>query len=292
VEAAIMTLVDRTNHNRLAELAQQRASAIADRYIPAADRQVEPSDNAPRGGTNEPGDVPGAIAAATEQAVLLKVFIADSPVIQTAQEAQAAATWIESTRKTLAAMEDERKPLVEPHVAEQKRINGAYRVVREPLEELLNIVRARWNKWDTAERMKREAAAERARLEFQEANERAQAAVLAAEDAIAGAEVGECADVGSAVVEAQEAVRDANKLGRVAGRAERETAVRVASTLGGRAQTSHAFKVFTVIDIHAAINAMGPTPKILEAVISSARDFYAAHEEPPAGVTVTKERSI
>jgi hypothetical protein len=285
VEAAIMTLVDRTNHNRLAELAQQRASAIADRYIPAADRQVEPSDNAP------PAVAP-AIAAATEQAALLKSFIADSPVIQTAQEAQAAATWIESTRKTLAAMEDERKPLVEPHVAEQKRINGAYRVVREPLEELLNIVRARWNKWDTAERMRREAAAAAARREAEEAAERAQAAVLAAEDAIAGAEVGECADVGSAVVEAQEAVRDANKLGRVAGRAERETAVRVASTLGGRAQTSRAFKVFTVIDIHAAINAMGPTPKILEAVISSARDFYAAHEEPPAGVTVTKERSI
>jgi hypothetical protein len=284
-----MTFVtDRTDHQRLAEqtAARLRASAIADRYIPAADRQVEPGDNAP------PQDEAPAIAAATEQAALLKTFIADSPVIQTAQEAQAAATWIESTRKTLAAMEDERKPIVEPHVAEQKRINGAYRIVREPLETMLDLLRARWNKWDAAERMKREAAAAAARREAEEAAERAKQAVLAAEDAIAGAEVGELADVGTAVVDAKAAVREANQLGRAAGRAERETAVRVASTLGGRAQTSRAFKVFAVIDIHAAINAMGPTPKILEAVISSARDFYAAHDEPPAGISLTKERSI
>jgi len=291
------------------------ASKIADKYIPAAGRTVAPNDNTPP----ERIDVPStllvngvtvmapatietyaadamrskpAIDNAVEAQPLLKAFIADNPVIQTGEEAQKAAAWIESIRKTLAAMEDERKPKVDPLNAALKSINEAYRTVREPLESMLGILRKRWNSWDAAERARREAAAEQARQEAEEAARKAQALIDQANEAIAAADVGACEDVGTAVVDAQAAMKVANKLDRVAGRAERATAVRVASQLGGRALASRSRRVIVIDDPCAAIKAIGLTEKIITAIRQSAEAFEEVHGELPAGTHATTERSI
>jgi hypothetical protein len=296
-----MTMLDHTDH---AALARQHAARIADRYIPAADRPVTPSDNLPDEQDALTGDVAiaayaGSAMAATPaidgakaQGTLLKAFIADNPVIQTAEEAQKAAAFIESTRKTLAAMEDERKPKVNPLNAALKSINEPYRIIREPLESLLKVLCTRWNKWDADERRRREAEAETARLAAEEATRAAQALIDHANDAIAAAEVGACEDVGTAVVDAEAAMREANKLERVAGRAERNTNVRVASTLGGKALASRSRRVIVIDDPCAAIKAIGLTEKIVTALRQSAEAFEEAYGELPAGTRATYERSI
>lgn len=305
--------LDRTDHNRLAAQtdARLRASIIADRYIPAVDRQVAPTDNNPPAELDEAAiivadadaDVIGryadvamaknpAIEGALAQVPLLKAFIADNPVIQTAEEAQKAAQWIEGTRKTLAAMEDERKPKVEPLNSALASINEAYRTVRQPLEAMLDVVRKRWNVWDKAERARREAEAERIRLAAEEAARQAQALIDQANQAIENAEEGECADVGSAIEEAQAAMATANKLDRQAGRAERATSVRVASSLGGKAIASRRRRVIAIDDPCAAIKAIGLTEKIIIAIRQSAEAFEEAYGELPAGTHETWERSI
>ncbi|MGH7226013.1 MAG: hypothetical protein ACRELF_22575, partial [Gemmataceae bacterium] len=233
-----------------------------------------------------------AITAASEQSALLKSFIADNPVIQTAEEAQKAGAWIESTRKTLASLEDERKPKVGPLNDAIKSINDSYRAIREPLEKLLTVIRGRFNKWDADERARREAEAERVRLEAEEAARKAQELIDEANEAIADAEAGICTDAGTAVVDAQDAMRAANKLDRAAGRAERATNVRVASTLGGKALASRSKRIIVIDDPVAAVKAIGCTEKIAEAIKQSAKTFEEIHGELPAGVHATIERSI
>ena len=233
-----------------------------------------------------------AVQSAIGQAQLLKAFIADNPVILTAAEAQQAAAWIESTRKTLAAMEDERKPKVGPLNAALKSINERYRLIREPLDAMLAVVCKRWNSWDAEERKRREAIAAEARRAAEEAATRAQALIDQADDAVAAADVGACEDVGSAVVDAQQAVRNADKLDRAAARAVKATSVRVASTLGGKAMASRRKRVIVIDDACAAVKAIGLTEKITLAIRQSAEAFEEVHGELPAGTRETFIRSI
>jgi hypothetical protein len=312
-----MNFLDRTDHSRLADQANARirAAAIADKYIPAVDRQVAPADNNP---PQPLGDVietelqavialsdadavkayaeaamakTPAIAAANDQMPLLKAFLADNPVIGTAEEAQKAAAWIEGTRKTLGAMEDERKPRVEPLNAALGIINEAYRTVRQPLETMLNLLRKRWNTWDAAERERRETEARRVREAAEDAARQAQALIDQAKEALEAAEQGSCEDV-SVVVDAEAAMATANKLDRLAGRAERATNVRVASTLGGKALGSRRQRVIVIDDPVAAIKAIGPTDKIILAIQQCAKTFEEIHGELPVGTHEEFARSI
>ncbi len=305
-------MLDRTNHERSAEqtTARIRAAAIVARYIPASDREVAPTDNQP---IDDAGELTitaqsddaavkfyadavmannPAIEAALLQSPLLKAFIADNPVIHTAAEAQKAAAWIEGTRKTLAAMEDERKPKPGPLNDALGIINGAYRPVRESLESMLNVVRKRWNAWDATERSRREAEAERVRQEAEEAARKAQELIDQANDAIAAAETGVCEDVGTAIEDAQAAMHDANALDRAAARADKATHVRVASQLGGKAIASRKRRVIVIDDPCAAIKAIGLTEKIAIAIRQSAEAFEEAYGELPAGTRATWERSV
>ena len=45
-------------------------------------------------------------------------------------------------------------------------------------------------------------------------------------------------------------------------------------------------------DVAKAIKVMGLTPKITEAILSSARDYRKEFEELPAGINATFERSL
>jgi len=299
-------MLDRTDHNLLA--AKRAAAEIADKYIPATDRQVERTDNAPPEPIANEAAVTAyatarmvknpALESAKEALPLLKAYIADNPVFQNAEDLQKAGAWIEAARKTLGAMDDERKPKVAPLNAAAKIINDPYREVREEIEGtkqspgLLSILVARWNAGEAAERRRREAVAEAARLEAEEAARVAQELIDRANDAIAGAEVGECADVGTAVIDAKMAMHDANVLDRTANRAEKATHVRVASTLGGKALAPRRRPIIVIDDAFAAIEAMGVTEAIATAIQQSAKAFREAHGELPAGTHADFDRSI
>lgn len=286
------------------DAARIRAAAIADKYIPATDREVAPTDNAPpaelvltdvdavKAYADAVMATKPSIDAAMAHGPLLKAFIADNPVVQNAEEAQKTYAWIESTRRTLAAMEDERKPRIAPLNAASETVNGPYRPMRKRLEELLEILIDRWNVWDKAERRRREAEAARLRLEAEAAERTAAEAIRVAEEAIANAELGECADVGGAVEHANIVASDAGKIVRVAARAERATHVRVASSLGGKAGSSRKKTVVVIDDWVAAIKAIGLTEKIETAIRQSAEAFEDAHGELPAGTHAETTRSI
>ncbi len=298
-------MLDRTNHNRLSEEATRR---IADKYIPATDRQVERDDNNPPEPVADEATVKAyaaalmvttpAIASAEQALPFLSAFIADNPVFQNAEDLQRGGVWIESARKTLAALEDERKPKVEPLNAALAIINEPYRRVRQEIEGtkqakgLLEILVDRWNAGEKAERKRREAIAEAARLEAENAARIAQALIDQANDAIAAADVGACEDVGSAVIEAKAAIRDANILDRTANRAEKETHVRVASQLGGRALAPRSEWVLTIDDPGQLITAMGLSERTADSLRTDARAFFKATGEWPEGLTATKDRSI
>jgi hypothetical protein len=281
-----MTLVDRTDHNKLAELARQRASTIADRYIPAADRQVEPSDN------ELPQDDGRQLASAREAMTELNGFLTENPVIQTHDQARAAGGTVERTRIALSSLAEEMKDKTTPIRAKLDEIYAAYRVVREPLEKVLVECKRRLTAYTTAEEAKRKAAAAAARREAEEAAERAQRAIAEAEDAIAAADVGECNNAGEAIADAYAAMRQAGVAERTAARTERQTTERLGSVMGGRSISMRWVEVLAVIDACAAVKAMGLTPSIAEAILTSARAFKKAHGELPPGITFTKERKI
>jgi hypothetical protein len=296
---------DRTDHNRLSAEATRQ---LADKYIPAAGRQVTTVDNQPPEPIGNEAAVKSyatalmvstpAITSAEQSLPLLSAFIADNPVFQNAEDLQKGGVWIESARKTLAALEDERKPKVEPLNAALAIINEPYRRVRQEIEGtkqakgLLEILVDRWNAGEKAERKRREAIAEAARLEAEEAARVAQALIDQANDAIAAADVGACEDVGNAVIDAKAAIRDANLLDRTANRAEKETHVRVASQLGGRALAPRRTSIIVIDDLAAAIEAIGPVENILIAVRQSAKAFKEANGKLPKGCREDYTRSI
>jgi len=299
-------MLDRTNH---AKLAADAALRLADKYIPATDRQVERTDNNPPEPVADATAInayavavmakTSAIASAKDALPLLKAYIADNPVIQGAEQLQEAGVWIESARRTVAALEDERLAKVAPLNAATDAINEPYRVVRQEIEGtkkipgLLGILVDRWNAGEKAERKRREAIAEAARLEAEEAARIAQALIDQANEGIARADVGECdVDVGGMVIDAKAAMRDANVLDRTANRAERETKVRVASQFGGRALAPHSETILTIDDPCKLITAMGLSERTADSLRTDARAFFKATGEWPEGLTATKDRSI
>jgi hypothetical protein len=298
-------MLDKTDH---AKLARDAAARLADKYIPAAGREVERTDNNPPDPVSNETAVKAyaaalmvstpAIASAEQALPLLSSFIADNPVFQNAEDLQKGGVWIESARKTLAALEDERKPKVEPLNAALAIINEPYRRVRQEIEGtkqakgLLEILVDRWNAGEKAERKRREAIAEATRLEAEKAARVAQALIDQTNDAIAAADVGACEDVGSAVIDARAAIRNANILDRTANRAEKETHVRVASQLGGRALAPRSEWVLTIDDPGQLIAAMGLSERTADSLRTDARAFFKATGEWPDGLTATKDRSI
>ena len=91
------------------------------------------------GGNNPPGPIDHAREAMAE----LSKFTENCPVIQDFDDAKQAAAWIERTRIALQSMEDERKPIVDPLNAKLEAINKPYRLIRQPLEKLYEVVKAR-----------------------------------------------------------------------------------------------------------------------------------------------------
>jgi hypothetical protein len=302
-------MLDRTNH---AKLAAEAALRLADKYIPREDqnpREVIGNNNPPEPVADEAAVksyatmlmvTTPAITSALDALPLLRAFIAENPVFQNAEELQKGGTWIESARRTLAALEDERKPKVQPLNVAAEIINKPYRDIRQEIEGtketkgLLEILVDRWNVGEAAEHQRREDAAAEATRIAEAAAAAAQALIDQANDGIARAEVGECdVDVGGMVIDAKASIHDANVLNRTAQRAIKNTRVRVASKLGGRALGPRERRVIVIDDPCAAIKAMGGlSEEATKALQSMAAAFEDAYGTLPAGTREDFVRSI
>lgn len=267
--------------------ARIQAKITADKYIaPAGDgRALTHTDNRP------PGPIEGAKEAMTE----LSAWIREHPVIQSPAEAKDGGAYVERTRIALAEMEEERKVKVDPLNKQLTAINTAYRVVREPLEKLLKELRRRLTDYAAAIEAARIAEAERLRREAEAKERLAREAEAKEQDAIACADVGECADVGGAIEEANASFAQFQKADRAAAIAERNVPVRIGSVMGNKALSMRTTRKLVVLDVVAAakaVIAIGLTDKIRLAILQSAKDFEDAHGELPEGVIETFERSM
>jgi hypothetical protein len=240
-------------------------------------------------GHNKP---PGPIESAKEAMAELSVFIENTPVIQTFDEAKLAAAFIERTRVALQTMEDERKPQVDPLNAKLEAINKPYRLVRQPLEKLYDLIRGRLTKYNNAVEAARLKEAQRLRDEAEAAERAAREAEAAEQEAIVNAEAGECTDVGAAIVNADGAFKDFQKADRAAATAERNVPLRIGSIMGNKALSMRTTEVFIVEDACAAITAMGLSDNIKGEIVKDAKRYREATGELPDGVRSEYQRSL
>jgi len=260
-------MLDKTDHNRLAEQTNGRLAI----------------------GANGP---PSPIDSAKEAMTELSAFTENNPVIQDFDDAKQYAAWIERTRVALQAMEDERKPIVDPLNAELERINKPYRLVRQPLEKLYELAKARLTKYNNAVEQARLREAQRLREEAERQEREVREAEAREQEAILNAEQGECADVGGAIADADQAFKGFQKADRAAATAERNVPVRIASVMGNKAMSMRTTEVFIVEDACAAIAIMGCSPDLQKQIIKDAKRFREATGELPDGVKSEYQRSL
>lgn len=258
------------------------ATRLPANILPASDRAVSRRDNNP----------PSVVDHAREAFAELSAYLKDNPVIQQREQALLGSGYIERTRVALTAMEAERVEKVKPLNETLSVINAAYRGVRDPLETALKTLRGRLSNYANAVEAARIAEAEKLRLEAVERERIAREAEEAERAAIEDADAGECTDVGGAIKQADTAFADYSRANRQATIAERNVPVRFSSALGNRSLSMRTVEVLVIEDIARAIQVMGITDKIKDAVLSSARDFRKEFEELPAGIKATTERSI
>lgn len=244
---------------------------------------------APAPGHNHP---PGPIEDAKIAITDLSRFLAACPVIESEDQARQGKLHVDRTRATLGAMETARDASVRPLNEQVRDINAEFKAASVPLTKVLDEVRARLTAFAKAEETKREAAAEAARASAFEAERIAREAEDREREVKENATFGEIADVGQAIVDADRAFSEFEARTREASRAERETNVRIGGGFSGRALSMRKKETLVLESYGLAMKAIGPNPKIEEAILSAARDYRTEHGSLPNGVKSVTERKI
>jgi len=251
-------------------------------------------------GHNKP---PAPLDSAKDAMTELSGWLEDHPVIQSPQEAKDGGAYVERTRIALADARAERDAQTSPLNAALKKIRETYEIVREKtqkntggtLETAYCELKRRLTNYASAIEAARIAEAERLRQEADAAAAKAREAEQAEQNAIAAADVGECTDVGAAIVEADGAFAQFKKAEKVAVIATRSVPVRIPSIMGGKSLTMHSHRKLVVDNAQnacKAIMAIGLTERIAAAIATDAKLYEEAYGELPAGVTETWERSL
>ncbi len=243
--------------------------------------------NIPAAGHNRP---PTHVDTAADTANQLGAFLTTNPKIDHTT-APAAAKLIDTTRRVLADLDDERRAKVDPLNAQVRDINDEYRPIRESVETLLTTVRSRLTKFTNDEERRRAAEAAEQRRIAEEAAAKARAAEEAERQAEIDSEFGSTVDIAHVTVEADQAFSDFKRADRQAARAERDVPVRLGTGMG-RAVSMRTKETLHVDDWNAAISAVGMTDDIRDAILSAARAYRRLNKALPAGVRAETERAI
>lgn len=259
--------------------------------------QSAPHSEAPQTiGANNP---PGPINFASETMTALSAWMADHPVILTEEDARSARLFVDRAKAALEEMESERDAKVRPLNDQVSAINLTYKTLhnsdaKKPgtFDKILSELKARLTKFLQAEEDKRVAAANEARRVAEKAEQAAREAEAKEAEALQNAQVGEVGiDVAEVTKEADQAFDTFQRASRFAQVAERDTRVKVGGgfgpALGLRKKTT-----LVLDDPKIAFEAIGPTDKINEAILSSARDYKALRGKLPAGVSEVEERVL
>lgn len=232
--------------------------------------------------------IPLATDIAKQVRDMISDFLAAHPVIDTEQDAKRAMELETQGLRALQEIEDERKKRVKPLNDEVATINDSYKPASVPLAQTRSVLSIRLNAYQLAEKAKREAIAAEAMRQAEEKIRLAQEAAAREREALENAEAGEIGiKVGDVVADTAEATRDAEKAIRQAQIAQKDTAVKI--NMGfGKSRSLREPEVLSVTDPVKAIEAIGLTEKIMEAILTGARAYRALRKELPPGVTSNK----
>jgi hypothetical protein len=246
-------------------------------------------------GANKP---PDALALARPTIEELGRFLKDFPVVANDTEAREAKVILDRTVLALKGVEDERKAKVAPLNAELIAINGEYHRWHSAngkpgtWDTLLKELRIRLTAFAQAEETKRQAAAEAARAVAAEAERKAREAEEREREAAAEAAAGVCdVDIAAATEHANEAFAQFKKADRIAQRTERDTTVRIGGGFG-RVSTLRTAEILIITDWRAAIEDIGLTQDIADAILKGARAYRKENGELPNGISRETERRI
>ncbi len=182
----------------------------------------------------------------------------------------------------LKSVEEERDSKVRPLNEQVTAINAEYHRWFSTNDKkpglwgtLLKELKVRLTAFARAEEQKRREAAEAARKAAEEAERKSQGRAPEDREREAAAEAaqGVCdVDIAAATEQADQAFRDFQRADRQAQRAQRDTHVRIGGGLG-KVSTLRNVEVLSITDIHAAIEDVGVTDAIRDAVLSAARAY-------------------
>lgn len=240
-------------------------------------------------GHNNPPDM---TVMAGECMDTLSSWMGDHPVIESEEHAREAKRLVDRAELCMKDLEDERDGKVRPLNTQVKEINDHYRPSKTALKTVAGTLEERLTAFMVAEENKRVAIAAEAARVADEAERAAREAERAEQAAIADANSGVLdVDIKAAVVDADDAFSRFKKAERQAQVAEKETKVRIGGGLL-RTTTLRTKETLYVVDAISAINAIGLTVDITEAILKAARTYRKLHEELPPGVKATYERTI
>jgi hypothetical protein len=240
-------------------------------------------------GANNP---PSAIDFASESTAALSDWMKDHPVIESDDAARAAKLLVDRAKSSLESMETERDAQVRPLNEQVKAINDKYRQPRTLLEKVRNALVDRLTAYARRLEQERLRKAKEARRAAEAAAQAALEAERRAQEAHEEAAEGVCdIDVGQVTQEAQQAIHDLGRASRELARADRDTKVRIGGGLG-KVSTLRTVEVLIITDIHAAIEDVGVTEAIRDAVLSAARAYRKENGELPSGIARETARRI
>lgn len=247
-------------------------------------------------GHNKP---PSAIDLALTTIDAMSEWMKANPVIETGEQAGEAKLLCDRAKVALDEIEAERDKLVRPLNEQVDAINRDYKALhntdkKKPgtYDRVFIELKARVSAFLIAEEEKRRKEAEAAAAKAAEAERLAREAEAKEREAIENAKAGEVdVDVVAATTEADESFAEFEKASRFAARAERDAKVKLGGGFG------KAVSLRTVETVHLdsygkALKAIGPHPKIEEAILSAAREYRKQHGALPDGVSATTERML
>jgi hypothetical protein len=242
-------------------------------------------------GGNKGPDMAGTAAMTTAD---MSAWLAETPVIETAEQAKEAKTWVDRGVLCVKDLDDERKTKTDPLNVELKRIHDYYRGPRELLQRVVEELKYRLSYFIRAEEIRRAKIASEAAERVRASEEAARAAELREHQAMVEASGGVLGvDIAAVAHDADTAFAEFKKAERQAKVAEREAHVRISDDVGmRRAVSMREYDVIVVTDAFAFIKEVGVPHDIEEAMRKVARAFKKVHGRWPAGVEVHTERKI
>ena len=237
---------------------------------------------------------PSAIDLAKEEFASIAMFLADITVIQNETDARHANLFKSRASATLKNLDAAMRAESDPPYRRYKAVLEKYKPVTDSLSSLAKQIDSRLAAFMREEQAKRQRIADEARHAQQEAERIAREAERAEREAADNAAVGEIVDIAAAVVDANAKFAEFERASRIAKVADRDAKVRIGGGFG-KVATLRTVETLTVANIDAAVLAMqetGLTEKIIDAILTAAREYRKTWGELPKGITRTTEQVL